>query len=252
MAYGTLTKKGAGYTLNLNVMEVGSATVSQSVSVELGADALADAALAATAKDIGVKVLGPEPVAPPPGPETGPDTGPETGPVQPEKDRKWVWGKYKAPTWKKAALGASAALTIVGFGVALGTYLQIRPGGPLKQDLIAAAKASREDDKPANDINENTSEDLCVLARKMPQGGDPGTVTNGDMTSICNKADTLAKVSTAGWIVTGVFLGATLVFTTLLFVHKRNPTLDAMHRRGFSVGMSPGRGGFMVGTQFRF
>lgn len=254
MAYGTLTKKGAGYTLNLNVMEVGSATVSQSVSVELGADALAEANLAATAKDIGVKVLGPEPVAPPPGPTTGPTEGPteDVGPAPAGKQGKWVWGKYKAPTWKKAALGASIALTVVGFGVAIGTYMQIRPNGPLKDELIAAAKKSREDDKESNDVNENTSDDLCGLARKMPAGGDPGTVTNADITQICNRGDNLAKVSTAGWIVTGVFLGATLVFTTLLFVHKRNPAVEAMQRRGFTVGMAPGRGGFMVGTGFRF
>ena len=46
--------------------------------------------------------------------------------------------------------------------------------------------------------------------------------------------------------------GATIVFTTLLFVHKRGPTAAALQRRGFSMGMAPGRGGVMVGTQFKF
>lgn len=251
MAYGTLTKKGAGYALNINVMEVGSATVSQSVSVELGADALAEASLSATAKDIAVKVLGPEAVEPPPvvGPVEGPkvDDSPPPG-----KQGKYIWGKYDAPTWKKAGLGASAALTVVGLGVALGTYLQIRPGGPLKQDLVAAGNASLDDNKKSNDVDPNTPDDLCQRARETPAGGAEGTVTNKDMAAICNKGDTLAKVSTAGWIATGVFLGATLVFTTLLFVHKRGPTTEAMRRRGFSMGMAPSRGGFVVGTQFKF
>jgi hypothetical protein len=72
------------------------------------------------------------------------------------------------------------------------------------------------------------------------------------MAIICNKGDALAKVSTVGWIATGVFLGATLVFTTLLFVHKRGPNTMALQRRGFSMGMAPNRGGFVVGTQFKF
>jgi hypothetical protein len=253
MAYGTLTKKGAGYTLNINVMEVGSATVSQSVSVELGADALAEASLAATAKDIGVKVLGPEAALPPPDVVTGPVEGPKVDDSPPPgKQSNYIWGKYKAPTWKKAAVGASAALTVVGLGVAIGTFMQIRKDGPLKKDLVAAGLASLEDDKPSNDVDPNTPDDLCLRASTPPPGGAEGTVTNANMTSICNKAETLAKVSTAGWIATGVFLGATIVFTTLLFVHKRGPTATALQRRGFSMGMAPGRGGVMVGTQFKF
>jgi hypothetical protein len=257
MAYGTLTKgKGGGFTLNLNVMEVGSATVSQAVSVELTAAQLADGAVAATAKDVVVKVLGPEAETPPPGEPVvggGPVEGPQVEDTPPPgKQGKWVWGKYDAPVWKKAGLGASAALTVVSLGLALGTYMQIRPGGPLKKDLIAAADASLEDEKPSNDINKMTGDDLCVLAREMPAGGAEGTVTNKSLTEICNKADRLATVSTVGWIATGVFLGATIVFTTLLFVHKRNPTAAALQRRGFSFGVTPGRGGFMAGTSFRF
>jgi hypothetical protein len=250
MAYGTLTKKGAGYTLNINVMEVGSATVSQSVSVELSADALADVSLAATAKDVGVKVLGPEAAVPPPvvGPVEGPKV--EDSPP-PDKQGKYIWGKYDAPTWKKAGLGASAALTVVGLGVAIGTYIQIRPEGPIKKELIAAGRASLDDDKKSNDINPNTPDDLCDRAR-TPPGENPDEVTNKDMAIICNKGDALAKVSTVGWIATGVFLGATLVFTTLLFVHKRGPNTMALQRRGFSMGMAPNRGGFVVGTQFKF
>lgn len=253
MAYGMLTKKGAGYTLIVNVMEVNSATVSQSVNMELGADALAEGALAATAKDIVVKVLGPEAVAPPPDPNTGPVEGPQVdNSPPPGKQSKYVWGKYDAPTWKKAGLGASAALAVIGIGVGIGTFLPIRKGGSLKQDLVAAGEASLKDDKPSNDVDPNTPDDLCQRANETPPGGEDGTVTNSDMASICNKAATLAKVSTASWIVGGVALASTLVFTTLLFVHKRSPTAAALQRRGFAVGVSPSRGGAMVGTQFRF
>lgn len=249
MAYGTLVKKGAGYALNLNVMEVGAATITQSVNVELGADALADGSLNATAKDIAAKVLGPEEVAPPP--VVGPTVeGPQVEePPPPAKEGKWKWGKYDAPTWKKAGLGTMAALTVVSFGVGLGTFMQIRKDGPLKQDLLDAANRSIGE---KNEVNPNTPGDLCELARETPDGEDPGVVTNAEMVTICNKADTLATVSTVGWIATGVFLAGTLVFTTLLFVHKRGPSAAAMQRRGFSMSMAPSRGGFLVGTQFKF
>lgn len=241
MVYGSLTKtKSGGYALNLSLMEIGTATVQKTVNTELSAGALADGAVQATAKDLVVQMLGAEP--PPevtPQPEQTPDQ------VGPRDDRKWVWGRYDAPTWKKAGLAASAALTVVSLGVAIGTYIQIKPNGKLYNELVDKATASTTDKDKTNDIDPHTRDDLCKLAR----AGDK----NPDMAKTCDKADGLAKASTAAFIATGVFAASTLVFTTLLFVHKNKPAVARLHRHGVTMGVAPARGGgVMFGGSLRF
>ncbi len=244
MVYGSLSKtKSGGYTLMLSMMDVGTSSVTKTVNTELGADALSDAAVQATAKDLVTQVLGPEAkpepvVAPPPKVE-------EPKPVS----NKLVWGKYDAPKWKKAGLAASAALTVVSLGVAIGTYMAIRPGGKLKKDLIQAAKDSETDKSGTNDISPYTDQDLCALAREKVTGG----VKNGDMTKICNKADGLATAATAGAIATGIFAASTVVFATLLFVHKDKPGVAKLQKHGLTLGAMPLRsGGAIVGGIVRF
>lgn len=245
MIYGSLSKtKSGGYQLTLSVMDIATSTVQQTVNTELGADALSDAAVQATAKDLVTQVLGPEKkadvvVAPPPKAEEEPKPA----------DNKLVWGKYDAPKWKKAGLAASAALTVVSLGVAIGTYMAIRPGGKLKKDLIQAAKDSETDKSGTNDISPYTDQDLCAQARTPVSGG----VKNGEMTKICNKADGLATAATAGFIATGIFAASTVVFTTLLFVHKNKPGVAKLQKHGLTLGAMPLRsGGAIVGGVVRF
>ena len=242
MIYGSLTKTKTGsFALKLSVMEVGSSTVSQSVNTELSADAVSDANVRATAKDIVTQVMGPEArvvVEKPPEPVV---EAPQ------EQKSKLVWGRHDAAKWKKAGLAASAALTVVSLGVAIGTYMVIRPGGKLKKDLVAAA--NRVDDNPDNDINPYTNNDLCAEARTPVSGG----VKNGEMTKICNKADGLATAATAGFIATGIFAASTVVFTTLLFVHRDKPGVAKLQKHGLTLGAMPLRGGgAIVGGVVRF
>jgi hypothetical protein len=245
MIYGSLSKtKSGGYTLALSVMDVATSSVTQTVNTELGADALSDAAVQATAKDLVTQVLGPEAkadpvVAPPPTVEEQPKPA----------ESKLVWGKYDAPKWKKAGLAASAALTVVSLGVAIGTYMAIRPGGKLKKDLIQAATDSETDKSGTNDISPYTDQDLCDAARTPISGG----VKNGEMSKICNKADGLATAATAGFIATGIFAASTVVFTTLLFVHKNKPGVAKLQKHGLTLGAMPLRsGGAIVGGVVRF
>lgn len=245
MLYGSLTKtKSGGYALILSQMDVGTSSVQKTVNTELGADALSDAAVQATAKDLVTQMIGPEKqaepvVAPPPKVEEQPKPA----------ESKLVWGKYDAPKWKKAGLAASAALTVVSLGVAIGTYMAIRPGGKLKKDLVQAAKDSETDASGTNDISPYTDKDLCDLAREQVSGG----VKNGEMTKICNKADGLASAATAGFIATGIFAASTLVFTTLLFVHKDKPGVAKLQKHGLTLGAMPLRsGGAIVGGVVRF
>ncbi len=244
MIYGSLTKTKTGsFALKLSVMEVGSSTVSQSVNTELSADAVSDANVRTTAKDIVTQVMGPEAKAVV---ETTPDPVVE---APKEEKSKLVWGRHDAAKWKKAGLAASAALTVVSLGVAIGTYMVIRPGGKLKKDLVAEANRSPMDDNPGNDINPYTKNDLCAEARTPVSGG----VKNGEMTKICNKADGLATAATAGFIATGIFAASTVVFTTLLFVHRDKPGVAKLQKHGLTLGAMPLRGGgAIVGGVVRF
>lgn len=244
MIYGSLAKTKTGaFALKLSVMEVGSSTVSQSVNTELSADAVSDANVRTTAKDIVTQVLGPEAKA-----VAEPDSEPVVEAPRDEKS-KLVWGRHDAAKWKKAGLAASAALTVVSLGVAIGTYMVIRPGGKLKKDLVDAANRSPMDDNPGNDINPYSKNDLCAEARSQVSGG----VKNGEMVKICNKADGLATAATAGFIATGIFAASTVVFTTLLFVHRDKPGVAKMQKHGLTLGAMPLRGGgAIVGGVVRF
>jgi hypothetical protein len=248
MIYGTLTKtRGGAYALNLSLMDVASSTVQKIVNAELSAGALADGAVQATAADLVLQMLGPVEVAPaavPAGPE--PEAKPEP---EPEGSGKLVWGRYNAPTWKKAALGASAGLTVVSLAVGIGTYVMIKPDGKLYKDLVAAGEKSLSDKSDTNNVNPNMDGDMCAAARKSVGGG----VANGEMSKICNKADALASTATAAFIATGVFAAATVAFATLLFVHKDKPGVARLQRHGVTMGMAPVRGGgVMFGGSLRF
>ena len=252
MIYGSLTKTKTGaYALKLSVMEVSSSTVGQSVNTELSADAVSDANVRATAKDIVTQVLGPEAAA-----EPVVTAEPEVEAPREDKS-KLVWGRYDAPKWKKAGLAASAALTVVSLGVAIGTYLAIRkPNGPVYKDLVKAAKASPDDINTNNNISPFDTDamgrpiDLCKAAR-APAG--EGKVTNVAMSKICDKGDALATTATAGFIATGIFAASTVVFTTLLFVHRNKTGVAKLQKHGLTLGAMPLRGGgAIVGGVVRF
>jgi hypothetical protein len=250
MIYGTLTKtRGGAYSLNLSLMDVATATVQKVVNAELSAGALAEGAVQATAADLVTQMLGPvetvpAEVVPAPGPD---DNKPETQPQ--DNNKKWIWGRYDAPVWKKAALGASAGLLVVSLAVGIGTWVQIKPNGKLYDDLVAAGKTSLTDKSDTNDVNPNMNGDMCTAARRSIKGG----VVNGDMAKICNKADGLASAATGAFVATGVFAVSTAAFATLLFLHKNKPGVARLQRHGVTMGMTPMRGGgAMIGGSLRF
>ncbi|MBA3545841.1 MAG: hypothetical protein H0T76_05095 [Nannocystis sp.] len=248
MIYGTLTKtRGGAYSLNLSLMNVSTATVEKIVNAELAEGALAAGTVKGTATDLVTQMLGPvESATPEVVPEPEPVTGPETGP---KENGKLIWGKYDAPGWKKAALGASAGLLVVSLAVGIGTWVQIKPNGKLYKDLVAAGERSLGDESGTNNVNPNMKGDMCEEARSAVKGG----VKNGEMTKICNKADGLATAATGAFVATGVFAVATVAFATLLFVHKNKPGVARLQRHGVTMGMAPMRGGgAMLGGSLRF
>ncbi len=253
MVYGSVVKAGDSYTVDLTLLDVAGGTVKETLKAPLSADALSAGVIDQTAKDLVNQMLGAEP-EPEPEPEEVDPVVP--GPVvdEPSDDGGGlVWGRHNAARWKKIGLATSGALAVVSIGAAVATSLMIRRNGPVYNDLIDAANASLEDDTSGNDVNPNTMNDLCDLARTAPPG-EMGTVTNKPVAEVCRRGDTLATVATASWIGAGVFAASTIAFTTLLFVHKdKDGTMAKLRKRGAVGGVSPmSRGGAMVGGGWSF
>ncbi len=240
LIYGTLVSSGkaGGFTLNLSVMDVASSTVQQTATVDLGAAAVADGALQATAKGIVNQILGPEPAQPEPAAvaPTVDNTSSTEGPA-PEQQPKWLWGRHDTAKWKRAGLAVSATLTVVSLGVGIGTWMVARPGGKIRHDLLAAAQET--------DIDINMDGDLCAEAARI------GEIS---VTRHCDRGKTMAGVATAAFVATGVFAASTLVFTTLLFVRKnKSAGVAKLQRHDVQVGVTPVfGGGAMLGGAMRF
>ena len=262
LVYGHLLPASGGYELRLSLLDVSSKTVEREVRRELSAGVLASPpATEAAARDVVNEILATSTPYVGPAEEQPRTIAPDQPIASPGPARQDTsgleWGRYSpVPTWKWAALGTSAALTAVALGTAIGTSVAIRPDGPLYEDLIDAAEGSLRDNKPDNDINPNSDEDLCALARAEaapPPGSDPDKTyyTNRDVTIVCNRADAIATTATVSWVATGLFAASTAVFTTLLFVHRRTATTAT--RRGLRLGLGPTpAGGFVVGGSVRF
>jgi hypothetical protein len=267
--FGTMSKTGDKWTIKLRSLDVATGKLNNEIERQISAEELSEASLGKTAAsliDQLYKVQTSTSDTPPPEGEgndttTGTDTGegdePDVGPVddQPRSsDGKLIWGPYSPrPAWKYAGLGVSAGLTVAALGTAIGTTIAISPNGSVRKQLLAAAADSLEDDKPSNDIDPNTSADLCELARTPPDPDRPNEVTNADVTRVCIKADNLATAATVSWVATGVFAASTVVFTTLLFVHKDKKTAAKLLEHDVGLGGAPLRdGGFVLGGSLRF
>jgi hypothetical protein len=261
LVYGTLTKAGGGWKVQLVTIDVAKGEISKSISRDLTDKDLSESAVAATASSLlntlyEVKATdsdkppeedGPADVPPPP--EKGVDELDE-----PEKSGGLIWGAYSPrPKWKLIGLGVSGGLTVAALGTAIGTTVAIGNNGPIRKDLLAAAAGSLTDDKPSNDIDPNSSGDLCQMARRPPDPSRPDEVTNAAVTKVCIKADNVATAATISWVATGVFAVATVAFTVLLFVHKDTPAVAALRKRNVRFGAAPaGGGGFMAGGGLSF
>lgn len=241
LIYGHVRSQGGSYAVDILLLEVTEARVTSRVDAVLTDGEVSATNVDAAAEDLAAKLLQ-ESEPPPPPPEPAKGDGSDL-----------VWGKHDAATWKKAGLWTSVSLTVASLGTAIGTTLAIRNGGPIYNELIDAANASLVDDRPGNDIDPNTDGDLCEQARAEPPGpGNEGTVTNAEVTKVCNKGDNVALAATVSWSLTGAFAVSSLVFTTLMFVHREKPGVDAMVRRGLTLGVGPTRGGALVGGSIHF
>lgn len=271
LVFGKMSRIDTGWKVELVALDVATGKVSHEASRTLAMADLNSESIAKTAASLLDQLYGlaPAPAEVPPPPTEPAAAGEGEGEAgdegsgkparndradEPRESGQLIWGPYSPrPTWKLAAVGVSGALTVAALATAIGTTVAIGPNGPIRDDLLAAAARSITDDKPSNDVDPNTSQDLCPLARAAPDPTRPNEVTNAEMTNLCNKADTLATVATASWIATGVFAASTAVFTTLLFVHKDKAKAAKLIERDVGLGGAPLQaGGFVLGGSFRF
>jgi hypothetical protein len=245
LVFGTISGKEGSYKVTLKLLDVESKSISKTVSESFetldaaAAKTLADGLYGAEDEPEAVPVD--EPVEEGPQPEEGAEQADEGG---------LYWGlEENTPGWKWAGFGVSGVLMLGSLGTAIATTVAIGPNGSVRKDLLAEAEASLEASNNSNDISPNSSGDLCVLARTEVN---PGEVTNAAMTKVCNKADTLSTVSTVTWIGTGVFAASTLIFTGLLFIHKKKPASEALLRHKLQFGAAPTADGLVFGSSMRF
>lgn len=267
--FGTMTKAGDKWTIELQSLDIATGKLNNAVQRQVTTEDLGEASLGKTAAsliDELYKVQSSTTDTPPAGDGDGTDPVPDDGTDdasepsdeqvdQPgSSDGKLIWGPYSPrPKWKFIGLGVSGGLTLAALGTAIGTTIVIGPNGSSRKDLLAAAEASLTDDKPSNDIDPNTAADLCTLARQPPDESKPNEVTNAEVTRVCIKADNLATVATVSWIATGVFAASTVVFTTLLFVHKDKRAAAKLIEHDVGFGGAPLRdGGFVLGGSLKF
>jgi hypothetical protein len=243
-----------GYMLEVKVLDVRAQRITHEHAVDLGADDLDQENVRRTATHVVAGLYGEE------GPtlastEELESADHEVVPEPRDEPAGLVWSRSPdTARWKIVGVGVSGGLTVAWLATAMGTSLAIRDEGPIYDELIEAAEDSLTDAKPSNDIDPNTDEDLCKLARAHPVGDpDPNTVTNGPVTEVCNKADRVAAAATASWVATGVFAASTAAFATLLFVRRESPAARAFIRRGVTLGASPTRsGGLALAAGMRF
>jgi hypothetical protein len=279
IVYGSLTPEGGGYSLSLKILNVADADVERETTVpvekkDLEPDRI-DAAAATIVDSMfpseGDDELPEATTAVRPG-EEGDDAAVDDAP---KRESDYEWGAYQPrPRWKKIGLGVSAGLMAVSLagGIIFGVpaLLSTRKKGRLYEDLIKAADASLTDSEAEiaagstpgfNDVDRTIVQEICSDApgsggareQLTPDGPNSQSgVRNRDITKQCTKGETYATIGTASWVTFGVATASTILFTTLMFVHKKGKGESALLRRGVQFGAAPTRHGVVVGGGLRF
>lgn len=259
--HGELRSAGADYRLELHVVSVVEGIEEAQTSHPLQKAQLAPDRIEQTADEI-VNGLFPRETDPvEPDVITEPVPTSDGPPPRVEPKSEYEWGSYTPrPAWKWAGFGIGIGLLVAGGAAAIGTGVVIESGS-LREELIDAARASTQDvvvgPNGEETLNTNNdvplgSRDLCVTARQSPIN-QPDRVTNRSVTLVCNRADTYELVNAIGFGVAAAGALTTIVFTTLLFVHRKDPGARARLRER-DLRLSAGRlhGGFALGGSFRF
>ena len=257
LVYGRLaTETGGALVVELTLLDVQQGTVENAVRQSLQPSDLEASQLQATALQLRAQLWGEKPETsrrkngasdrtPVTSSAGARDVNTPSGTRSPKRSDD-VW-----PAWQRIGVGVSAGLTLAALASAIATTLAIRRNGPIFNELTDAASASLRDGKPANDVDPNTSLDLCELARYEPPS-EPGRVTNAAVTQVCNKGDAVADAATASWVLTGVFAATTAVFVGLSIARRKRRATAKHEQKLWSLVASPGPGGLAVVGRLRF
>ena len=220
LLYGALVSRDDGSALlELSLLDVGQARVIASARLPLDQRALdADTVdeTAAEALSMVIAMPGPEPE-----PEPEPIAPVANPPDEPKGDKgKLIWGAYAPrPKWKKALLGASIGVTVLG---AVGAAVMLARVPTLEEEVRAAAEASQGTEAEV-DVDHGSVQ-ICAQALSEPDPvGQPGDVYNSAVGDPCRRGRRLVRFGTGMIVVGSLGLVGTAVSTTLLFVRRGPP-----------------------------
>lgn len=243
LVFGSLQASGGSFLLDIIVLDVTSGQVEAQATMPLDTDALSGGNVDATAVEV-VNSLYPQsdmPIGPAPVATDDGSTDPNPDATREPNESPYVWGPYKPrPAWKKAGLGVSVAVTVAGIGVAIGGwwYYKIK-----HEDKVRAVMDELGDAAGADTLA------YCKRYADEPAGAVSNTKRSYTCQSFLGgRTANIAGVATA--VAGGV---ATVVFTTLMFVHKQDKKgKNAKRRHQFQLTGGPTRGGMVLGGTGRF
>ncbi|MEM6992619.1 MAG: hypothetical protein AAF721_19050 [Myxococcota bacterium] len=268
LVYGELHSQGKGsYQLEIQILDVATGEVVNQASEPVSADDLSASNIDAKAMAIVNTLLGSEEdpeVVPSAGTTLPDDPVTEDDEVikdEPRESKYWFGRDPNGPKWKKAGLIASAVLAGLGVGTifvfAIPSERSKNNRGWMANRLfrIAESEATNEDAPiPMSVIDAENVTLTCNVAENGPNGEHPSEDINYNATvaTACRDARNWSGLGTAGVVVGTVGLASTIVFGTLLLVHKKKPGMEAFRRHQLRLGVSPTRGGASVASTFRF
>lgn len=247
LVYGTLTKAGGGYTLDISVLDVTSGQIEAQATMPLEGSALASGNVAATATDV-VNSLYPQadssPLPPTPVSERPKAGDPPLAQVDDESTSGLVWGAYKPrPKWKKVGLGVSATFAVLGAATAVTSWVLLK--GKYEDEVTTAM------DRVGDAQNGETTLDYCQRTQPIDKET-PKMVVDPGRAKSCQNLLGARNLNIAGAAVAVAAGVSTVVFTVLHFVHRDESPKASARRHGFQLsgGLTPG--GAMLGGSGRF
>ncbi len=243
LVYGSLKKSGGSYVVEISVLDVTTGQVEAQGTLPFDAEALAAGNVDATATEV-VNSLYPQAdsavVAATPAENLQTEND---APLEDEAtDDRYIWGPYKPrPTWKKVGLGVSAGVVVLGTAASIAGWWYYKQK---HEDKVIAAIARDNDAAPG-------VESIAYCRDILKQ--DPKAVDDQEGSFACQSFVGGRNVNIAGAAVAVVGGISTIVFTTLMFVHrnKDSDSTSAQSQR-FRLSGGPMRGGAMIGGQGRF
>ncbi|MBV1857357.1 MAG: hypothetical protein KUG77_03020, partial [Nannocystaceae bacterium] len=244
LVYGSLKKSGGSYVVEISVLDVTTGQVEAQGTLPFDEEALAADNVDTTALEV-VNSLYPRADAPliAATPLDEPPTVTDDQFEDEPTDDRYIWGPYKPrPAWKKVGLGISASVVVLGTAASIAGWWYYKKKHEGK--VLAAIE---------RDPNEAGGAESLSYCRDLLKNEDPNAVEDEPRSFACQSFIGGRNVNVAGAAVAVVGGISTIVFTTLMFVHKnKHPESTSAKPPRFRLSGGPMRGGAVIGGQGRF